>query len=240
MSKRFRIVALILLGLALTAGVSAAQEKSPATAASVPELTAFHDVIKPIWHDAYPAKDYAALRGFVAKIQELAAPIYAAKLPAILHEKEAKWKEGLEIFRKAVDDYLKAAAGADDAALLAAAETLHAKYEGLGQVIRPALAEIGAFHQALYPVVHQYAAEKQYDKIRGAAADLLAKAEAVAKVTLPARQAGKAEAFKAAAAALVEAAKSLAAAADGHDHDGMLKGVETVHAKYQAVEAVFN
>ncbi len=240
MNRKMRFIVSAALAVIGLAGLAAAQEKSPETTASVPELSAFHEVIQPIWHTAYPAKDYAALRGYVAKIQELAAPVYAAKLPAILHEKEAKWKEGLEAFRKAVDDYAKAAAGTDDAALLTAAETLHTRYEGLGRVIRPVLAEIGAFHQALYPVVHTYAAEKQYDKIRGAAADLQTKAEAVAKVTLPARQAGKAEAFKTAAAALVEAAKALAAAADGHDHDGMLKGVETVHEKYQALEAIFN
>lgn len=239
MNKKQLIVLLAVLAIGLT-GLGLTQEKKAEISASVPEHAAFHEVIQPIWHTAYPAKDYAALRGFVAKIQELAAPVYAAKLPAILHEKEAKWKEGLEAFRKSVDDYVKAAAGSDDAALLAAAETLHSKYEGLGRVIRPVLAEIGAFHEALYPVVHTYAAEKQYDKIRGVAADLLAKAEAIAKVTLPARQAGKAEAFKTAAAALVEASKALAAAADGHDHDGMLKGVETVHEKYQTLEAVFN
>lgn len=239
MNKKRLIVLLAVLALGL-AGLGLAQEKKAENSASVPEHAAFHEIILPIWHTAYPAKDYAALRGFVAKIQELAAPVYAAKLPAILHEKEAKWKEGLEAFRKSVDDYVKAAAGSDDAALLTAAETLHAKYEGLGRAIRPILPAIGAFHQALYPVVHTYAAEKQFDKIRGAAADLLAKAEAVAQVTLPERQAGKAEAFKTAAGALVEAAKALAAAADGHDHEGMLKGVEAVHEKYQALEAIFN
>ncbi len=240
MSKKLIAAFIATLAAAGLAGLAQAQEKKTETSASVPEHAAFHEVILPIWHDAYPAKDYAALRGFTAKIQELAAPVYAAKLPAILHEREAKWKEGLEAFRKSVDDYVKAAAGSDDAALLAAAEALHMKYEGLGRVIRPVLPEIGAFHQALYPIVHTYAAEKQYDRIRGAAADLLAKAEAVAKASLPARQAGKAEAFKTAAGALVDAAKALSAAADGHDHDGMLKGVESVHEKYQALEALFN
>ncbi|MDD8025594.1 MAG: hypothetical protein PHI34_03695 [Acidobacteriota bacterium] len=239
MSNKFRILGLAVLALALFVGVSAAQEKTAEVTASVPEFTAFHEVIQPMWHTAYPAKDGAALRGLVPRMNELAAKVYAAKLPAILHEKEDNWITGLEAFRKSVDDYNKAAEGKDDAVLLTAAETLHAKYEGLGRVIRPVLAEVGAFHQALYPFVHQYAPENKYDKIRGGAADLLAKAEAVAKVTLPARQAAKAEAFKAAAAALVEAAKALAAAADGHDHDGMVKGVETLHTKYQALEAVF-
>jgi len=191
MSKKVSLILMAALAVFFLAGFAAAQEEK----ASVPELIKFHDVIKPIWHDAYPAKDYAALRGFTAQIKALAAPVYAAKLPGILHEREAKWKEGLEAFRKAVDGYAQAAAGQDDAALLAAAEALHTRYEMLGRVISPVLKEVGAFHEALYPFVHKYAPDKQYDKIRGGAADLLAKAEAVGRAPLSARQAGKAEAF---------------------------------------------
>jgi hypothetical protein len=36
---------------------------------TVQELTDFHDVIYPMWHDAYPSKDYDALKGFVPKIK---------------------------------------------------------------------------------------------------------------------------------------------------------------------------
>jgi hypothetical protein len=240
MSKKVNIFLLAVIALALFAGLAAAQEKSAETTSEVPELSAFHEIIYPIWHTAYPSKDYAALRGFVPQVNELAAKVYAAKLPGILREKEAKWKEGLGIFKKSVDDYNKAAQGKDDAALLLAAEALHAKYEALVRAIRPVLPEVDAFHQALYVVFHKYAPEKQYDSIRSATADLVAKAEAVTKATLPARLAAKAEEFKKAAAALVDAAKALDAAGKAHDHDGMEKGVDVLHTKYQAVEAIFN
>ncbi len=240
MRKRIQVLLLALAVLALIGGIASAQEKDPETTSEVPELNAFHEIIYPIWHTAYPEKDVKALRGFVPQVNELAAKVYAAKLPGILREKEAVWKAGLDIFRKSVDDYNSAAKGTDDAAMLTAAEALHAKYEALVRALKPVLAEVDAFHKALYVVYHKYAAEKQYDKIRSATADLVTKAEATVKATLPAKLAAKAEAYKAATAALVEAAKALDAAGNAHDHDGMEKGVDVLHAKYQAVEAIFN
>jgi hypothetical protein len=240
MHKRVYVFLLAVAALVLVGGVAAAQEKNPETTSEVPELNAFHEIIYPIWHTAYPEKDVKALRGFVPQVNELAAKVYAAKLPGIMREKEAVWKAGLDVFRKSVDDYDKAAKGTDDAAMLTAAEVLHAKYEALVRAIRPVLAEVDTFHQALYIVYHKYAPEKQYDKIRSATADLVAKAEATVKATLPAKLEAKAEAYKAATAALVEAAKALDAAGKAHDHDGMDKGVDILHTKYQAVEAIFN
>jgi len=237
-----RILSLFGL-LMLVCGLSAwalAQEQTAETKSEVPELTAFHDVIYPIWHTAYPDKDYKALRSFVPQINELAAKIYGAKLPGILREKEAKWKEGVAQLKKSVDDYNAAAAGNDDQALLKAAEALHAKYESLVRTLRPVLKEMDDFHQILYVVYHKYLPNKEYDKIRGAGADLVAKAEAVTKATLPTKLEAKAGAFKTAAGELLEAAKALDAAGQAHDHTGMEKGVDTLHAKYQALEKLFD
>jgi hypothetical protein len=210
------------------------------TKSEVPELTAFHDIIYPIWHTAYPEKDYAALRSYVPQVNELAAKVFAAKLPGILREKQAKWDEGLAAFKKSVEDYNAAAKGADDQALLVAAEALHAKYEALVRTIRPVLKEVEAFHQILYVLYHKDAPANAFDKIREATADLVVKAEAITKATLPTRLAAKGEAFKTAAAELVEAAKALDAAGKAHDHDGMLAGVEKVHTKYQTLEKIFD
>jgi hypothetical protein len=228
-----------VLAVLFLAGSAAAQDMKSETSGEIPALSAFHEIIYPIWHTAYPSKDYAALRGFVSQVDSLAANIYAIKLPAILHEKTAKWNAALAQFKAAVIAYDKAAATKDDAALLNAAEALHAKYEGLVRAIRPVLAEMDVFHQALYVVYHKYASAKQYDEIRGASADLLAKAEAVAQAHLPKSREAKSEAFKKAAAELVDAAKSLDAAGRNHDHDGMDKGVERLHAKFQALEKLF-
>jgi hypothetical protein len=229
------VICLSSLGLA-----ARAQEMADETKSEVPELVAFHDIIYPIWHTAYPAKDFAALRSYVAEIIKLAAPIYAAKLPGILREKELQWKAGVALLKKAVDDYGAAASGKDDQALLAAAENLHAKYEALVRALAPVLKEMDDFHKVLYVVYHQYLPDKAYDKIRGVTADLVTKAEAITKSTLPKRLEAKSEAFKKAAAELLSAAKQLEASGQAHDHTGMDKGVDDVHAKYQALEKLFN
>ncbi|MGA2585869.1 MAG: hypothetical protein ABSF88_02415 [Candidatus Aminicenantales bacterium] len=229
------VICLSSLGLA-----ARAQEMADETKSEVPELVAFHDIIYPIWHTAYPAKDFAALRSYVAEINKLAAPIYAAKLPGILREKEVQWKAGVALLKKAVDDYGAAASGKDDQALLAAAENLHAKYEALVRALAPVLKEMDDFHQVLYVVYHQYLPDKAYDKIRGVTADLVTKAEAITKSTLPKKLEAKSEAFKKAAAELLTEARQLDASGQAHDHAGMDKGVDDVHAKYQALEKLFN
>jgi hypothetical protein len=238
MTKRI-FIAVFIFGL-LSLGLKAqAPQTAGETKSEVPELTAFHEVIYPIWHTAYPAKDAKALRGFVPQIKELAAKVYAAKLPGILREKEAKWKDGLAQLKAAVETYAAAANGTDDQALLNAAEALHSKYEALVRTINPVLKEMDDFHQSLYVFYHSYLPEKAYDKIRGASAELVTKAEAVTKATLSKRLEAKTEAFKKAAAELLDAAKALDAAGKAHDHPGMEAGVEKVHTKYVALQALF-
>jgi hypothetical protein len=178
-------------------------------------------------------------RELASRVNELAARIYSARLPGILREKEAKWKTGVAQFKASVDAYGAAVAGKNDELLLKNAEALHARYEALVRAINPILKEMDAFHQGLYVVYHQYLPDKAYDKIRAASGDLLTKAEAITKAALPKSRAAMAEAFQKAAAALVEAARSLDAAGKAHDHSGMEKGVEDVHTRYQALEALF-
>jgi hypothetical protein len=239
MSKRI-IAVLSVFCFAGFALMAQAQEMAGETKSEVPELTAFHEVIYAIWHTAYPAKDAKALRGFVPRINELASKVYTAKLPGILREKEVKWKAGVAQLKASVDAYNAAASGKDDQILLNAAETLHSKYEVLVRTLNPVLKEMDAFHQSLYVLYHKYLPDKAYDKIRGASADLVSKAEAVTKATLPKSLEAKTDAFKQAATELLDAAKALDASGKAHDHAGMESGVERVHAKYQALESLFS
>lgn len=238
MSKRSCLLVITVAALAVLGGF--AQEKAMApseTDSSVPELTAFHEIIYPIWHTAYPEKDIAALKSYVPRINELAANVYAAKLPGILREKEANWQAGLAEFRKAVDAYNAAAKGADDQALLNAAEALHMRYEMLVRAIRPVLPEMDEFHKLLYVVYHKYLPDKKWDDVRKAGPELLTKAEAVAKAQLPKRYEAKTAEFKAASAGLVEAAQGLAAT--GNDGPALEKAVNKVHARYEALTKIF-
>src|SRR4030042_3984569 len=158
----------LLVWLLIAAVVPALPQTPQAqeTESTVPELTAFHDIIYPIWHTSYPDKDYAALRSYAPEVKRLAEGIYSAELPGILHEKQAKWDQALAELRKSVDSYLSAAAGTDDAAPLGAAEVLHARSEMMVRRIRPVLREVDDFHKTLYVVYHKYLPDKDYARIK--------------------------------------------------------------------------
>lgn len=239
MLKIMRLALLIcILGLGFVA--IAEQMPNPETESTVPELIDFHDIIYPIWHTAFPAKDYTALRGFVAEINDQAAKINAAVLPGILREKKQTWESGLAEFNKAVTAYGKAAAGTDDQALLDAAELLHANFEMLVRAIRPVAREVDAYHKILYVVYHKYLPENKYSEICGVAADMVASAEAITKVTLSKRLEAKTEAFQAAAGKLLAETKALEAAGSSCLEKDIPSLVEKVHSAYQALEKVFD
>jgi hypothetical protein len=240
MSKR--LTAFMTIALTLAAfGIAAGQKGGAAeTESNIPALEAFHEIIYPIWHTAYPTKDIAALKSYVPQVNELAAKVYEARLPGILREKEGKWKAGLAGFKKSVEAYNAAAAGSDDQALLKAAETLHMRYETLVRVIRPVLPEMDAFHKVFYVVYHTDLPGKMWDDVRAAAPDLKAKAVAIANAQLAKRLEPKAGAFQTAAKALVDASSELAALDKNAGPEALRLAVEKVHTRYQALEKVFD
>jgi hypothetical protein len=232
--NRYLAIAIILIAAASTPVL--AQE----TESTVPELSAFHEVIYPIWHTAYPEKDIAMLKSLVPQVNELAAKVYAAKLPGILREKQVKYDAGLAEFRASVDAYNAAAKGSDDKAMLDAAEALHAKYEMLVRTLRPVLKEMDEFHKALYVVYHTHLPAKDWTAIRAAAPDLKIKAEAVTKATLPARLQPKTDAFVKASAELAKAAAALDGLGPKADGAAVEQAVNKLHSRYQELEKIFD
>ncbi len=242
MTRRSHIFAVLSIILILGAIhlLSAETSQTEETESWVKELGDFHEIIYPIWHTAYPEKDYEALRGFVPEINRLAKNLFDAPLPGILRDKKPKWDEGLEQMKKAVEDYNKAAAADDDQALLDAAEDLHAKFEMMVRIIRPVLKEIDEFHKVLYVVYHKHLPNKEYDAIRSAADDFIQKAEAIMKAELPKRLEAKAGEFSATAQALFEASKKLKTACMEGDGTVIEKAVESLHTKYRDLEKIFD
>lgn len=236
--KSFSIV---FLAVSMLGGPAAfAESVGPYDAqSSVPELIALHEVIAPIWHKAYPARDTQALKNFVPQINELAEKLYKAKLPGILREKKAAWKDGVSGFRKSVKAYNAAAKGTDEEAMLSAAEELHRRYETLVRTIRPVLPEMEAFHKVLYAVYHKDLPAAQWDKIAGQAASLSAGAAAIAQARLPRRYEAKGVEFKGAADSLAKAAYDLEALGASAEGPAVKKAVLNVHARYLALQNLF-
>ena len=240
MAPRKSLLSLALI-LLCAAGLAAQQQAAEReTESSIPELVAFHEIIYPIWHTAYPTKDTKALRGFADQVNTLAQKVYAAELPGILRDKAELWKQGVAEFRQAVEAYLAASKGTDDQALLGAAEALHAKYEMLVRTMAPLTPELDEFHKLLYIIYHKYLPDKKWPPIKSTAPELVGLAEPLAAAKLPKRLEARADKYKAAAAALTQAAKELALKCQGNDTAAIEAGILKVHTKYQELEKVFN
>jgi hypothetical protein len=234
---KFRLSLALALVLIAAAAIPARTQETEST---VPELAAFHEVIYPIWHTAYPEKDIAMLKSLVPEVNGLAAKLFAAKLPGILRDKQAKYDAGMSQFRAAVEAYGAAAKGTDDKALLDAAEALHARYEMLVRILRPVLKEMDEFHKVLYVVYHTDLPAKNWAAVRAAAPGLKVKAEAVSAATLPARLQPKAEAFAKASGELVKAADALAGLDAKAGGAALEQAVLKLHGRYQELEKIFD
>jgi hypothetical protein len=233
-SKKF--LTMIAMFMIVAGSAFSAEE----TDSRVPALEAFHEIIYPIWHTAYPEKDIAALKGYVPEIHKLAGKVFEAELPGILRDKDARWKAGLAELKNAVDTYTAAAQGQDDQALLDAAETLHAKYEKLVRTIRPVLKEMDEFHKVLYVVFHRYLPDGKYADIKAVSGDLRDKAEAVTKAVLSPRIEARTATFQTAAAEMLAASGALVAACRQGVDSAVKEAVLILHVKYQALEKVFD
>jgi hypothetical protein len=207
---------------------------------SVPELSAFHDVIYVIWHEAYPNKDIAALKSMVEKIKPYMEKINNAKLPGIAQDKDSKWKEGLKVLNASAENYYKTAEGSDDQAMLDAAEKLHADFEMMVRVLRPVNKEVDSYHKDLYVIFHKFFPSKDYKSIEGIIDGMILKAEACTNAKLPKRLEGKTEEYQKLTKELVEKTIALKDALKSNDGATIDKAVDVMHSKYQDVEKLFD
>lgn len=234
--SKFLAFAYIFLTSFLTAQTDSLQHE---ISGNIQELSDFHEVIYKIWHEAYPGKDYKALKSFVPEINLLSDKVYSVQLPGILRDKTAKWNEGLKELKNAVAYYNEAAAKNSNDALLEAAENLHSRFEMMVRIIRPVLKEVDEFHKVLYIVYHKDLPAKQYENIKLKADEFVAKAKAITEAKLSKRLESKQEKFDKASTELLAASielKNKTAAGKGEDIDS---AVNKMHSKYQVLELVF-
>ncbi len=241
MSKmKFLFLLLIFTFIALTV-VQAQDKHLDEINASVPELKQFHSVIYKLWHDAWPNKDVGLLKNILPDIEEGFDNVKMAKLPGILREKKDAWENNIKIFEKFLEEYKSAIASNDSAALLNAAENIHSQYEVLVRVIKPVLKEITAFHQSLYMLYHYYTPDYDYKMIKKTVDELSQKMIDLNKATLPERLKNKSDEFSTARTELDKSVKKLKSVVKSKkDKEKIINAVETMHTKYQALEAVFD
>jgi soluble cytochrome b562 len=206
---------------------------------SVPELRDLHEVVYPLWHTAYPNKDYAMIKELLPEMDELVVKVDAAKLPGILRDKQVDWEKGKALLKTSLKELHVAAEADDQEALLKQTEAFHSAYEGLVRTIRPIAPELDAFHKELYKLYHYYAPEYDLTKIREAASAMREKVPPLKEAKLPKRVADRQKEFDAAVAGLDGAVAELAETVKTDDKEAVLKAVEKVHSAYRKTEAVF-
>jgi len=208
---------------------------------SVQELTDFHEVVYPMWHTAYPNKDYSLFKQLLPDVNARVEKIYAAKLPGILRDKQKEWNEGLNKLRASVKDYNKACDENNEAGMLTSAEALHSNYEMLVRIVKPVTKEVDEFHKVLYMIYHHYGPNKNTAELNKAIDDLMMRADELKNCVLPKWASDKKEVFSKAATELFNSTKELQALKNSKADDKLInKGIEKVHTNYQKLEALFD
>jgi hypothetical protein len=227
------------LAIAAAAATASAQTATE-TQARVPELIAFHEVIYPMWHTAWPARDTTLLRELWPDIQKHIAAVEQAELPGILRDKQEAWDKGLARLKAAEARYGKALDGGTVDDKLAAAEEMHSAYEGLVRAIRPVMPELAQFHSVLYRIYHYYLPQKDQPAMVAVLPELAAEMDTLSRAVLPKRFADQKQAFDKARAELSKGVKEVVKVTPQADWAKTGKAVERMHTAYQAVERVFD
>jgi hypothetical protein len=239
MNRRLKRTFIAVAFILITTGLSGFAQTPVDAVAQVPALDSFHETIAQIWHEAWPKKDAAMLQKLVPEVEKGIKAVAAAPLPGILREKKAAWEEGVKKLQSAGSEYKAAAAAKDDTKLLAAAETLHSRFEGLMRAIRPALKELDDFHATLYILYHYYLPKYEIDKIKSSAAGLKQKMAALNAAKLPERLKQKETEFLTARTQLSQSVDALALALKTNQEKAIKAAIEAVHSNYQALDKVF-
>jgi hypothetical protein len=240
MSRVYVALFIACVGLGLVVTPAAAQAPKPdELKTSVPALDAMHEVIMPLWHDAWPNKDVKAMAAMVPEIEKHMAAISKAELPGILRDKQAAWVAGVNDLKATVAAYKTAAAAGDNDALLKAAEKLHSQYEGLVKIVRPVLKEMEDFHASLYVLYHYQMKPFQLAKAAESIQALKVKMDALNKAVLPDRMKASTDGFNAQRARLSKSVDSLVALLESKDEAKVKEAIEVMHANYEGLEKLF-
>jgi hypothetical protein len=242
----FRTAIGILACLALLSPVSIvlAQEceqhhSDAETRAEVPALRDFHEVIYPLWHNAWPNQDFALMKELLPQVREHVAEVRKAELPGILREKQEVWSEGVEQLGATLAAYERAAEADDHQALLDAVEQIHSDFESLVRLIRPPMRELDAYHVVLYRIYHYYTPRKQVAELQQAAGELQTACVALAQAPAPRRHADKAGELGQQIEELCASTDRLNEVAGGAEWEPIAEAVEQVHTRYVAVQNIF-
>jgi hypothetical protein len=207
--------------------------------ADVPALRAMHEVIYPLWHKAWPAKDTQMIKDLLPKVRAHVEAVRTAALPGILRDHKDEWDAGVLQLVEAEKTCEDAAAKSDKQGLLDAVEDLHARFESLMGVTSPVFKQLDDYHVVLYKIYHGSMPAKDLAKIRAQSVELAARAKALSDVPLPKRFADKEKEIKSGITLLWTDTEALRLTAQKDDLDAIGAAVEKVHASYRTLDELF-
>ena len=148
--KRFQIgLFLIILTASVFTASDLQKEAEPQAgatqeelSASVPELSDLHEVVFPLWHTAFPDKDFGMIKELLPQMDVLTRKLDEAQLPGILRDKKTKWEEGKQALKSALAKLHKAADEDNQEEMLKQTEAFHSAFERLVRTIRPLVSEL--------------------------------------------------------------------------------------------------
>lgn len=239
--KNLSLIFIVLIVSSFNITFSQTEDHSFEINSSVPELFDFHEVVYPLWHTAYPNKDYALFKQLLPDVNAGVEKIYAAKLPGILRDKEKEWNDGLDKLRASVADYNKACEENNEAGMLTSAEELHSNFEMLVRIVKPVTKEVDEFHKVLYMIYHHYGPNKNAEELNKAIDDLMMRADELKNCVLPKWATDKKDEFTIAADELYTSTKELKELKDSKADDKQIQSsIDKVHTNYQKLEALFD
>jgi hypothetical protein len=101
----------------------------------VAEVEKFHDLLAPIWHEQYPAKEWAKIRAQGAELVKRKDAVMKAKL-GVKDEAQAKAEELRAKFGTSVDRLAEVAKSGTDEELQKAVAEMHEAFENFFDAIR--------------------------------------------------------------------------------------------------------
>ena len=246
--RRFNNLLFVMILLAfIISTVSCQQEAEPQAevtqeelSASVPELSEMHEVVYPLWHTAFPDKDFALIKELLPQMDAMTQKLDEAELPGILREKQTVWDEGKQALKSTLEQLHQAADGDNQEEMLNQTEAFHTAYELLVRTIRPLVAELDAFHQELYKLYHYHAPNEDLEAMRETVAAMLEKMAPLKTVQLPSRLADRQMDFEEAVNNLETELNLLAEVVKTNKKKEIAAAVEKVHTAYQNTEKIFN
>ena len=146
----------------------------------------FHSILAPLWHEAYPQKDFKTIREKAPLFSNKLFVLLRAPLPTNLEREKLdslmSKRQNLSFY---VSHFGQVAADAEDSILALALEQMHEAYEELDKVFAIEIKELDSFHETLYFLWHDALPNKNYDAIKQTVPVLKTDVDTLMKVPLP-------------------------------------------------------